>query len=497
MLSPRRRRTTRALARVVLSVAVIAPIGPAARADQPAYAWTLVARSAVPATMHPGEKIPVVVVIRNVGTEMWRSDEAADGAHPVRLATTSPRDRASAFATEDATWRWGATRVRMLTPTVAPGEDGTFAFTFTAPTLPSYPATFDERFAPVAEGTAWMDQSEISITTQVRPVSAAIPPIPNPSTPQPPCAPSTPTTEGPRALGAADLAPFAVAAGYSFGAPLGVGTLQAPAAVAFDSVGKIVVADAGADRVWRLDTDGFPLFSWGGTGSTAGRFIAPGGIAVSPTGQIYVADTGNDRIQRFSLGGVYIGAFGSTGSEPGRFREPRGLTFLADGRIAVADTGNDRVQILSATGAPLAQIGTTGSDPGRLRAPHGVAAFGEHLFVADTGNDRVQRLRTTDGAFAGSWGGSGNATGCMARPAAIAATAAGVFVADRDHQRIQHFTRNGIHVQAWGSAGTAPGRFSGPASLAVGIGSEVVVADSGNGRLQRFEPRRAAAPTQP
>lgn len=496
MLAPRCRRTTRALARVVLSAMMIASVGPA-RADEPAYAWTLVTRSAVPATMHPGEKVPVVVILRNSGTETWRSDEAADGAHPVRLATTSPRDRASAFATADATWRWGATRVRMLTPTVAPGEDGTFAFTFTAPTLPSYPATLDERFAPVAEGVAWMDQAEISIVTQVRSVSAAIPPIPNPPTPQPPCMSSASATEGPRAPGPADVAPLAVAVGYSFGTPLGVGTLQTPTAVAFDSVGKMVVADAGTDRVWRLDADGSPLFSWGGTGATAGRFIAPGGIAVSPTGQIYVADTGNDRIQRFSLGGVYIGAFGSTGSEPGRFRAPRGLTFLADGRLAVADTGNDRVQLVSATGAPLAQFGVTGSDPGQLRAPQGVATFREHLFVADTGNDRVQRLRISDGAFAGSWGGAGSATGCMARPTGIAATAAGVFVADRDHQRIQHFTRNGLHVETWGSAGTAPGRFAGPAGLAAGIGSDIVVADSGNGRLQRFEPRRAAAPPQP
>lgn len=477
------------------ALALVAP--PAARAEQPAYAWTLVARSGVPATMHPGEKLPVVLVLRNTGTETWLSDEMADGAPPVRLATTSPRDRASAFATDDPTWRWSSNRIRMTTPTVAPGESGTFTFTFTAPVLASYPATFDERFAPVAEGVAWMDAAEISIVTQVRPASNAVPAIPNPATPGPPCLPSSPQTEGARSPSAGDAAPLAVASGYNFGTPLGVGTLSGPAAVAIDGVGKLVVTDTASDMVRRLDVDGFTLFSWGGTGTGPGRFISPAGVAVSSLGQIYVADTGNDRIQRFSLGGVYLGQFGSTGSAPGQFREPRGLAFLPDGRLAVADSGNDRVQILSGTGAPLAVVGAPGPGLGQLSGPRSIGALGAHLYVADTGNDRVQRLRISDGAFAGAWGGAGTNTGCMDAPAGIAVGAAGVFVADSGHHRLQHFTRTGAHIETWSSQGTASGRVVDPAGIAIGLGSEIVVADRGNARLQRFNPRAAAAPPQP
>jgi DNA-binding beta-propeller fold protein YncE len=490
-----RRSTTRANARVVLVASLLVMVGPpAAQADQPAYAWSLVTRSAVPATLHPGEKLPVVIVLRNDGTETWRSDETAEGTAPLRLGTTSPRDRASAFASADATWRWGSNRIRMLTPTVAPGETGTFAFTFTAPTLPAYPATFDERFAPVAEGTAWMDATQISIVTQVRPVSAAVPAVPNPATPEPPCTPLAPKTEGPRAPGPGDAVPVGASAGYNFGTDLAPGLLDGPTDVAVDTVGKLIVVDGGRDRVRRLDLDGFELFSWGGTGSTPGRFIAPGGVAVSALGQIYIADTGNDRIQRFSLGGVYIGQFGITGGAPGQFREPRGLAFLPDGRLAVADTGNDRIQVLSPTGAPLSVIGSTGIDPGRLRAPRAISSLGEHLYVADTGNDRVQRLRVSDGAVAGVWGGAGTATGCMAAPGGIVANAAGVFVADSGHHRIQHFTRTGVHLEAWGSNGTATGRFASPGGLALGAGAEVYVADTGNDRIQRFNPRAAARP---
>ncbi|MCA1831743.1 MAG: hypothetical protein LC750_03220 [Actinobacteria bacterium] len=475
------------------------------------YDWSLTTKNnPIPATLHPGEKTTVAVVLKNVGAATWFSDGTSSDGHPVRLATVNPRDRVSAFAAaSDPAWIDGR-RVSMETPAVAPSTYGVFLVTLTAPMLGTYPQTFDEHFAPLAEDLAWMDSHDLVISVTVQPVADGVPPIPStiPAAPQMPCTPLAPKTEGARRPVYQDALPPAAAAGYGPGVPLTPSntSLGGPTAVAIDNQNDVVVADTGNNRVLRLDpAGGFPLSKWGSLGSGDGQFSSPSGVAVSPNGfTIYVADSGNNRIQYFGVSGFFGGKFGTGGSAPGQFSSPRGMAVIptgtgsADYQLVVADSENDRIQIVTPAGASVAVIGTSGHDPGQLSGPTGVAYHGGYLYVADTGNNRIQKFTLT-GELAGAWGGAGTANGCTSAPSGVAANALGVFVSDTGNNRIQRFARNGAFIEAWGSSGTAAGSMQAPAGIAImKPGSSkpgtIWVAEKTGNRTQSFAPAAQAQP---
>jgi hypothetical protein len=91
--------------------------------------------------MVAGQVVPSYVELKNVGTKTWDSN--------TRLATSQPRDRASAFA--DKTWL-ASNRLASVTGTVPPG--GTYKFTFDL-AAPTKPGSYDEFFGVVEEGVAW------------------------------------------------------------------------------------------------------------------------------------------------------------------------------------------------------------------------------------------------------------------------------------------------------------------------------------------------------
>jgi MYXO-CTERM domain-containing protein len=92
-------------------------------------------------TMVEGQTIPSYIEMKNAGTKAWDSN--------TKLATTQPRDRASAFA--DSSWL-APNRAAAVTGTVAPGGSFKFAFNLHAP---SKPGTYYEYFGLVEEGVAW------------------------------------------------------------------------------------------------------------------------------------------------------------------------------------------------------------------------------------------------------------------------------------------------------------------------------------------------------
>ncbi|MGC8947467.1 MAG: LamG-like jellyroll fold domain-containing protein [Anaerolineae bacterium] len=59
-----------------------------------------------------------------------------------------------------------------------------------------------------------------------------------------------------------------------------------------------------------------------------------------------------------------------------------------------------------------------------------------------------------------------------------------ILVADSGNNRLQAFDAEGRFVSAFGSAGSSPGQFNDPQGLAVDSSGRVIVADSGNNRLQ-------------
>ncbi len=83
-----------------------------------------------------------------------------------------------------------------------------------------------------------------------------------------------------------------------------------PSDVAVAPNGDIFVADghdAGSNmRIVKFTKDGKFIKTWGKPGAAAGEFNAPHGIAFDSTGRLFVADRANNRIQIFSQDGVFL-----------------------------------------------------------------------------------------------------------------------------------------------------------------------------------------------
>jgi hypothetical protein len=90
-----------------------------------------------------------------------------------------------------------------------------------------------------------------------------------------------------------------------------VATVDLPVDVAADSAGNLYIAESGAGRIRKLDTQGIistvagtgtPGFS-GDDGPATQAELTPYGVAVDAAGNVYIADTFNARIRRVDTNG--------------------------------------------------------------------------------------------------------------------------------------------------------------------------------------------------
>jgi len=127
-------------------------------------------------------------------------------------------------------------------------------------------------------------------------------------------------------------------------------SLGAPTHLAYHPATGLVVSDALAGRLVRLDPDGRLLGTIGAPGDAPGDLALPKGVAVDSQGNIYVVDARFENVQLFDADGHLLMAFGQEGSGEGEFWLPAGLCIDPRDRIWVADTYNCRVQVFEFLG---------------------------------------------------------------------------------------------------------------------------------------------------
>ncbi len=113
--------------------------------------------------------------------------------------------------------------------------------------------------------------------------------------------------------------------------------------IAVDNDGSIYIA--GGYGIQKYDSNGNPLFAWGGPGSGPGQFTIADGVAATNDNFIYTADSAG-RIQKFDASGNFISQWGSQGFGDGQFDNPMHLAVGPDGTVYVADSGNHRIQVM-------------------------------------------------------------------------------------------------------------------------------------------------------
>jgi DNA-binding beta-propeller fold protein YncE len=253
--------------------------------------------------------------------------------------------------------------------------------------------------------------------------------------------------------------------------------LDSPVGLTLDERGRFWVADTGSRDVRVFNRRGHAL------GAIGGRILrAPEDVAVSG-GRAYVADADRNTVTVFDGRGRHLGEIGQ-----GAVEKPRGVTVDARGRLLVADVGNNRVAVFNpSSGALITSI------TDEIHIPFGFCVAGSRTWVVSSSRQfdgdcgvtaYVDDLPTVTLGY-----GQHSVFGALSNPAHVAIDRAGlVLVSDPDFGFVSRFRDNGPFVGEFGTHGRGLLRF--PHGVLVGHHGDIYVADTGNGRIARFEGSR-------
>ena len=111
-------------------------------------------------------------------------------------------------------------------------------------------------------------------------------------------------------------------------------TFNQPSAVAIAPNGDVFVADGHGGnsnaRIVKFSKDGKFIKTWGKKGSAAGEFNIPHAPAFDSEGRLFVADRGNNRIQIFDQQGKFIDQWKQFSRPSGIFIDRRDVIYVAD-----------------------------------------------------------------------------------------------------------------------------------------------------------------------
>ena len=272
---------------------------------------------------------------------------------------------------------------------------------------------------------------------------------------------------------------------------------------------RAAVYSAADDAVWVVDRearvqklraeDGSHILDWR---MPDWRYGKPVGLGVDDAGNLYVPDTHYGRVIVYSPDGEELYQFGQSGTGPGQFVWPTDVAVMADGRMLVSEYGagetgnNDRVQVFRRGEDGVVrvegQIGTFGTGPGEFRRPQSLIVLGDVLWVTDAAGHRLLSFSLRDanfGAFLRALGDGGpsDLPGRFRFPYGLAGDRDGnLIVAEFGNNRVQKIDpKTGGNLGLWGEVGGRPGELRYPWAAAFDAKrGRTVVVDSGNDRLQ-------------
>lgn len=358
------------------------------------------------------------------------------------------------------------------------------------------------------------------------------------------------------------------------------GALKAPEAAAYGG-GNLYVADTGNSRIAVFDADGKMLFSFGSPGDAPGQLDGPKGIAFGPDGRVYVSNTGASRVDVFNADGIYLYGFPTAKSDGVTRLNPAKLILSRSGDVLVSDpakailvrfdrTGKllkeypmanngaafdkfgyiyavkskeGKVYELTENGLEVAKFGTKGKGKSEFKNLRDIAIGADGVFyLCDEENKKVVMLKV-EGAGEGSaelpqaalldrfavkgpvsklnfkadvftvtpdgkvvaWlpeakelallDGTtkktlvkeGKLQGQVRAPRGLFVDAKGkIYVADTGNDRIQIFNPDGTFDNQFGESGSGEGQFRAPSGVAVNSKGNIYVADTRNKMLKAF-----------
>jgi hypothetical protein len=202
--------------------------------------------------------------------------------------------------------------------------------------------------------------------------------------------------------------------------------LYYPYGVAVDGSGTLYIADSGNSAVRRVDGSGTITtiagtgtagFSGDGGQATSAELDGPHGVVPDDSGNLYVADAGNNRVRRVDGSGTittiagtgtagFSGDGGQATSADLNLTQGTGLAVDGSANLYVADTLNNRVRKIDGSGT-ITTVAGTGAEgfsgdggpaaSAELNYPLAVAAdSSRNLYIADFWNHRVRKVEGPD-----------------------------------------------------------------------------------------------------
>jgi DNA-binding beta-propeller fold protein YncE len=266
--------------------------------------------------------------------------------------------------------------------------------------------------------------------------------------------------------------------------------MGAPASVAFDSRGHMIVLNRGPVPVMEFDADGNFIRAFG-----EGLFTRSHGLKIDREGNIWATDVGAHTVMKLSPQGQVLLTLGtkgqagewSEGAEWSHFNEPNDVAIGANGDIFVvqghtAGRGDPRVLKFDKNGKFLKTWGGRGTEPGQFTVAHGIAIDSKGLlWVTDRENQRVQ-VFDQDGKFVRQLKYAG-------LPCGLVIGSDSIYMVNGFAGQLLRLDLNGTVLAATGKPGKGLGEFGEAHFLTVSPKGDVYIADTVNSTLHKFVKR--------
>lgn len=322
------------------------------------------------------------------------------------------------------------------------------------------------------------------------------------------------------------------------GGPAVDAELENPSAVAMDSIGNLYIADAGNNKIRKVNAvtkqistvagDGNYGYAGDGNSALGAQFRNPTGVAVDDDGNVYIADKYNNRIRKIdadgnisTIAGTGVNDYsGDSGLAVDAALSNPSAVAIYDGNLYIADTSNHRIRLIDAAGNIHTVAGSDDSgysgDGGkaveaRLYYPSAIAVDGSgNLYIADTYNNRIRKVDFSSGigiisTVAGSsltdgFGGDGGSAveAQLNEPEGVAIDDSGnLYISDTDNNRIRKVIPSGTIMTI---AGIGTGGYSGdggsgllaelngPLGITLDSAGNLIIADTYNYAIRIQDP---------